>query len=403
METNDLKLQENEAKNDVVIENNEEENALENELLSEEESNKIMDDIKKSQDTSNGKKGRKKEKKKKEKKLYSLVILTLVTIICCGGAGLVGGYFLYNLFKPEVVYTNASENLRQLEKRAEGSTDLLKTFENDPYNIVNLSMIRFGKRRTSLVLGANTAINLSGHQNTRSAVINTPNRTFNQATSTSAEGAFVSIATAFRFYDEHDDIVTGYEYDTTDDWKKPGLEPSKIYTYDGFIETYGKLATGLYVINDDGKYLTRDYTVEEGDWITSAIIYQISKKSVKSCVVEQLEDGSYTFDMELYSKRACYYASAQVKANGRLPKNPIYNEIVTAKFYLDKDFNLVKSVAHETYRVVVGIEAEVNCDTVSRYFASDTDELIVNGVKIEIPELHEDFPLVLDEKGDFVE
>ena len=191
METNDLKLQENEAKNDVVIENNEEENALENELLSEEESNKIMDDIKKSQDTANGKKGRKKEKKKKEKKLYSLVILTLVTIICCGGAGLVGGYFLYNLFKPEVVYTNASENLRQLEKRAEGSTDLLKTFENDPYNIVNLSMIRFGKRRTSLVLGANTAINLSGHQNTRSAVINTPNRTFNQATSTSAEGAFI--------------------------------------------------------------------------------------------------------------------------------------------------------------------------------------------------------------------
>lgn len=381
---------------------NEEDVALENDdiMPSKEESEKVLEEIEKEKQPS-----KKSKKNKKPKKLYSLIIISIVTGICCGGVGLVGGYMIYNEFlKPEATYdTGVSSGLNTLEKRAEGSTDLLKTFEEDPYNLVNYSMIKFARKRTSLIISANVAKNMSGNQNVTAATINTPNRTFNENISSTEEGAMLEINTAFRFYDNHNEIVNAYEYKVPSDWKQPNVQTTHDYTYDEYMDAYGKLNQGLYVVDDENKYLRSDTTVgEDGNWISAVSIFQITKKSVKDFTVTPLEDGKTEIALTLYSNRACYYSSSQVKTNAGASKKPTFSETVTAAFVLDENFDLYSSTSSEEYEIVIGIPVMVNTVSTIRYFASDTDELIVNGTKVEIPEIDEDFPIKINPKGEFI-
>ena len=379
---------------------------ISDELLSESEAGKIMADIKATQaiEKKQAKKVKvvKAKREKKVKKTYSLVILSCVTGILCGGAGLVGGYFLYTTLKPEVQYQAEVNDLRSVQARGDASTDLLATFENDPYNLANYAMLKFSQRRTTMQVGYTSAINFSAAQNVYSITINTKDRTYNQSISDTEPGSFIEIATAFRFYDNHDEIVTAYEYDVPSDWV-PGLEPTKVYTYNEYMQTYGKLNQGLYVIDDDKNYVTSDYTQTENELISGVTIFQITKKSVKESKVTQREDGKYEVSMTLYSNRACYYSSRNIKANGRLPKNPTFQETVNATYVLDENFNLYSSFQEEDYRVTLGVEVDVTTDGTTRYFYSDTDELIVNGTKVEIPEIDEELPFFINSKGEFTE
>ena len=401
MENSELKNEKN------VIETAPETAGISEDLLPEDKSEKIMADIKATQakdnTTSKKKKDSKKGKgKKKEKKLYSLIILSIVTGLTCGGVGLVGGYFLYTTLKPEAVYQAEANDLRTVEARGDASENLLETFKSDPYNLANYAMIKHSKRRTTLQVGYTSAINFSAAQNVYAITINTKDRTFNQSISDTEPGSFIEIKTAFRFYDNHDEIVTAYEYDTPNQWVE-GLNPTKIYTYDEYMQTYGKLNQGLYLVDDDKNYVTSDYTQPDNEVITGVTIFQITKKSVKESQITQLEDGKYAISMTLYSNRACYYSSRNIRANGRLPKNPTFNETVNATYILDENFNLYSSTQEEDYRVTLGVEVDVTTDGTTRYFYSDTDELVVNGVEVKIPEVHEDLPLFINGKGEFIQ
>ena len=378
------------------------ENVSENETLVADFNEEIENKNDDSNENLNTKKSKNKNKKKmtKQKHIYSAVLISLAIAIGCGGVGLVGGYFLHNMLKPEVEYTVEKTNLRALEERAEKATDLLEEFKDDPYNLVNYSLIKFSKKKTTLVIGNSIADNFSGRQNVYSATINTPEKTFSESISSTEEGAIINLSTAFRFYDEHNEVCVGYEYDTPDQWFE-GQEPTKNYTYDEFIEQYGKLHEGLYTVDEDKKFKTLDYEEDkEGELICSATIFQITKKSVKNTVIKELDNGNIEISLEMYSNRACYYSARQIKGNGRLAKLPVFGELVTASFILDSEYNVITSTASQPYRVTVGLEVDVTTALRNNYYWSETDTLIVQGQNIKIPTLDESFPFRVDQKGE---
>ena len=142
MENEGLKIEKNEEIEQVEQETND----LTDDLLSDSESGKLMAEINATKAVESKKKKKEKKTKSKDKprqkKTYSAVIISTVLGILCGGVGFLGGYFLYTATKPETQYDADASDLRSLESRAEGSKDLLKTFENDKYNIVNLGALR---------------------------------------------------------------------------------------------------------------------------------------------------------------------------------------------------------------------------------------------------------------------
>ena len=186
---------------------------------------------------------------------------------------------MYEIDSGDVDKNIESSDLRSIKKRGDESTDLLKTFESDPYNLVNYAQLKFAEKETTFTIYNNVAQNISGNQDTHTITINQGDRTFLQTHSSSAEGAIVNIRSALRFYDEHDETITAYEYNEQEQWTADA-EPTKYYTYDEYMLKYGKLNQGLYVIDEDLNFLTTDTTVEEGEWMSGVIIHQITKKSV---------------------------------------------------------------------------------------------------------------------------
>lgn len=402
MENEGLKIEENEEIEQVEQETND----LTDDLLSDSESGKLMAEINATKAVESKKKKKEKKTKSKDKprqkKTYSAVIISTVLGIICGGVGFLGGYFLYTATKPETQYDADASDLRSLESRAEGSEDLLKTFENDKYNIVNLAMVRFAKREQSMILSKNIAINFSGRQHVWSAVINKDDRTFSQCISTTEEDSFIKLSTAFRFYDEHDEVIKAFEFDFPEQWTADAT-PNKIYTYDEYIDTYGKLNQGLYIIDEEKKYVTSDYTVEEGELISGVNILQITEKSVKDLQITELDDGKYQFDFTLYSNRACFYSSKNVKANGKLQKIPRFQETVNVQFVLDENFDLYSSSSAQGYTVTMGVEVDVVTTSQDRYFWSETDQFVVDNKDVNIPVMGEQFNLYINDEGNFVE
>lgn len=402
MENEGLKIENNEEIEQVEQETND----LTDDLLSDSESGKLMAEINATKAVESKKKKKEKKTKSKDKprqkKTYSAVIISTVLGILCGGVGFLGGYFLYTATKPETQYDADASDLRSLESRAEGSKDLLKTFENDKYNIVNLAMVRFAKREQSMILSKNIAINFSGRQHVWSAVINNEDRTFSQCISTTEEDSFIKLSTAFRFYDEHDEVIKAFEFDFPEQWT-PDAIPTKTYTYDEYLDTYGKLNQGLYIIDEEKNYVTSDYTVEEGELISGVNILQITEKSVKDLQITELDDGKYQFDFTLYSNRACFYSSKNVKANGKLQKNPKFQETVNVQFVLDENFDLYSSSSAQGYTVTMGVEVDVVTTSQDRYFWSDTDQFVVDNKDVNIPVMGEQFNLYINDEGNFVE
>lgn len=402
MENEGLKIEKNEEIEQVEQETND----LTDDLLSDSESGKLMAEINATKAVESKKKKKEKKTKSKDKprqkKTYSAVIISTVLGIICGGVGFLGGYFLYTATKPETQYDADASDLRSLESRAEGSEDLLKTFENDKYNIVNLAMVRFAKREQSMILSKNIAINFSGRQHVWSAVINKDDRTFSQCISTTEEDSFIKLSTAFRFYDEHDEVIKAFEFDFPEQWT-PDAIPTKTYTYDEYLDTYGKLNQGLYIIDEEKNYVTSDYTVEEGELISGVNILQITEKSVKDLKITELDDGKYQFDFTLYSNRACFYSSKNVKANGKLQKNPKFQETVSVQFVLDENFDLYSSSSAQGYTVTMGVEVDVVTTSQDRYFWSDTDQFVVDNKDVNIPVMGEQFNLYINDEGNFVE
>lgn len=385
-----------------TIEETTESDSLYDDLLSDTGTEQIMSDInqKKANESKIDKKAAKKKKKsKKQKHLYSAIIISVTVGIACGGLGLVGGYFLYTLTKPEIEYNVESSDLRSIKKRGDQSTDLLKTFESDPYNLVNYAQLKYAEKETTFTIYNNVAQNISGNQDTHTITINQGERTFLQTHSSSAEGAIVNIRSALRFYDEHDETVTAYEYNEQEQWTADA-EPTKYYTYDEYMLKYGKLNQGLYVIDEDLNYLTSDTTVEEGEWMSGVIIHQITKKSVKDIVVKPLDDGKTEINMVLFTNRACYYECRSIKANGGFSKNPTFTETLTLSVTLDENFDLYESKSHETYTVNVGIEADVTTNAITRYYHSEDNNLTVAGHKVKIPEMGEPLTMVINLEGE---
>lgn len=390
----------NEIESEEVVEETSESDSLYDDLLSDTGTEQLMSDIKEQKaNESKGDKKKSKKKAKKQKHLYSAIIISITVGIACGGLGLVGGYFLYTLTKPEVEYNVESSDLRSIKKRGDESTDLLKTFESDPYNLVNYAQLKFAEKETTFTVYNNVAQNISGNQDTHTITINQGDRTFLQTHSSSAEGAIVNIRSALRFYDEHDETITAYEYNEQEQWTADA-ELTKYYTYDEYMLKYGKLNQGLYVIDEDLNYLTSDTSSEEGEWMAAVLIQQITKKSVKDVVVKPLDDGKTEVNMVLYSNRACFYECRSIKANGGFSKNPTFTETITVSVTLDQDFELYETRIHETYTVNVGIEADVITDSITKYYYSEDNNLTVEGQKVSIPEMGEPLTMVINLEGE---
>lgn len=350
-----------------------------------------------------------KEKKTKEKKEKSPMVKKSIFIITCScvavGSAAIGGvgtYFIYGLFKPEMSYEVDFVDYKKLEQRLNSGKDFKVEFKDDQYNIINAALLKFGEKKQSLIMSNATVDNFSGSQHVKAITFydnlsdSNKRQAFNQNVSFTDESAIIKINTAFRFYDNGDEKISSYEKNLPKDWKKD-IKIDREYTYDEYIQEYGKLNRGIYVVNNDEHYLGDGLNID-GNIITGGCIYQISKKSVKNLTLKDLDNNQTEIKVELYSKYACTYYSRQIKKNGTLTKKPKFEETISASFIVDNNLNLISSTASENYTVNKGIDVTCNATFYNRFFSSD-EQLVVENENIKIPAMGEQFAISMDEKG----
>ena len=216
-----------------------------------------------------------KEKKVKapmSSKKYT-ILMSIFGVLCCLAGG-VGGYFLYNIFKPEMKYESGYIDYISLEKRASNkkNANLDVEFKADPYNLANLAFYNFGNSKYSLTLSSGLVRNISGDQNVKAVTLGDNGDFFNQNISATTGGGPIQINTAYRFYDLNKDDnkdyqMTAYENKLESDWKKD-LKPSRTYTYDQYIDDYGKLLKGNYIVDNSDKYISNNLSQYKNGFIS---------------------------------------------------------------------------------------------------------------------------------------
>lgn len=365
----------------------------------------------------------KKEKNKKVKKPMSSKKFTVFCVlmgIVSAITGAVGGYFLYNIFKPETKYETGYVDYYAINERVKTNKnqELKQLFKDDPYNLANYAFYNFGNKKYSLSLSNGIVNNISGDQNVRAITLNYDGDCFNQNISATTGGGPIKINTAYRFYDLNKDddknySMEAYENKLESDWKE-GLKPTRTYSYDQYINDYGKLLKGNYVVDNNDKYVSNnysDYKKGANYLISGATIYQIYDTAVEASKIENTDDG-YKILISLDASKACSYYMRQIKKNGGMTKNPTFTSSINLEVNLDKNYNLVSTHSNESYNVILG--AQVTCKASFDIYYYSSDEVIKfnngsNNVSINIPSISEKFPISLNRdsennlKIDFVE
>lgn len=349
-----------------------------------------------------------KEKKPKtpmSSKKYTILMSIFGVLSCLAGG--VGGYFLYNIFKPETKYETGFVDYTSLEKRAASkkNANLDVEFKADPYNLANLAFYNFGNSKYSLTLSNGLVRNISGDQNVKAVTFGDNGDFFNQNISATTGGGPIQINTAYRFYDLNKDDnkdyqMIAYENKLESDWKKD-LKPSRTYTYDQYIEDYGKLLKGNYIVDNSDKYISNNlsqYKNGSNNLVSGAFIYQMFDEAVNSSKLERIDNG-YKILISLDAQKACSYYIRQIKKNGGMSKNPTFTTDISIEVILDKEYKLVSTHSEEAYNVILGAQVSCNATMDINYYASENPiKLNNNGVDVEmkIPSIEEKFPVYLD-------
>ena len=318
------------------------------------------------------------------------------------------------LNKPEDLSSNNSESSNSNENTSSDkykfeSTKLYNDIENSlkqntlmndfadgkAYLVLRHALNKQAKSPYSLTIGKSQvkASFLNYTQSITSATLITPTMAFNQNTSTSA-----LVKTAFRFYDEYNGSIDAYEGKTVDDWHDD-TKPQP-YSYDKYIQAYGKLFQGYYYCTDGGsdipdKYYTRnteqfEQLVDNNKReINSVVIYDIKASSIDGCDLKMTDEG-YQVTINLNPQKGTYYYQNQMLNTGGLDSKPQFKASILT-FNLSKDLYLVSSHFEDSYDFKAVFEMS-GVQTMDQYYFHSDNNIFSNGqkkVSVTIPAISE--------------
>lgn len=341
-------------------------------------------------------------KPKKSKKKTIIFSITIGVISATIGA--MGGYVLYGNVHPEqddiIIDKGTKADSEKIQDSLNNGT-LVEDYADSVYEIINYSCDLYAASPYSLTLG-NGLVNAAAgvKQTIVSTTYNYPDGAFNQKVSSSS-----MVQTADRYYDNNNE-VKGYECKYESDWQSDSLEP-KTYSYDEYIQSFGKLLRGKYYCADladatkdqiPEKFLTFDKTTYDESnesskhEVNGVIGYSVTKKTVSSATINKTDDG-YHAELELKIPNAVSYVTVQMKTTGRLKARPTFSN-AKLTFDLDEKLNLVSSVFHDEYRVNTGglvTSATSNLNQI--YLTSDSEEFVYNEktIDVKVPGIKEEF------------
>ncbi len=339
-------------------------------------------------------------------KKKTILISTIVGVLSAS-VGAIGGYVLYKNVNPDqddiVIEKSQKYDIDKIKKGIE-SKSLASDFSEDSYNLVNYAADLYASETPYCLTIGNGVVQAAAgvNQTIDSTTFSHPGGVFNQKVSNSS-----LVHTADRYYDNCDGKVTGYECKYPEDWKKEELE-AKEYTYDQYIQTFGKLMQGTYYCLDKAdvsdeepipeKFLTLNKEEYEASSDTTkhersgVIAYSLTKKGITSSSIAKTDSG-YHIELELNVAYAVSYMSVQMKATGRLKARPQFSKC-TLTFELDDSLHFLSSVFHDEYRVNTGgLVTGAISDLNQIYLTSTTGEFQYQGksVSVKVPEITEDF------------
>ncbi len=342
---------------------------------------------------------------KKKTKKSTIIISTVISVISCS-VGVIGGYVLYNNINPEqdaiVIEKDKSYDKDKIEASLTAGT-IADDYSENSYILINYACDLYADTPYTLTLGKGVVQAAAGvKQSILSTTYSYPEGVFNQKVSSSS-----IVSTADRYYDTNDNNVKAYECKSEDEWKKDGLE-SKTYTYDQYIQSFGKLLQGTYYCIDKSdvsdeepipeKFLTLskdEYTAstEESKHKRSGVIgYSLTNKSVSKSQISKTDSG-YHVELDLNVSYAVSYVQVQMKTTGRLKSRPQFSSCKLT-FDLSTELKLVSSVFHDEYRVNTGGLVTNAISDLNQIYLTGTTNTIENdgkSVAVKVPEITEDF------------
>lgn len=303
---------------------------------------------------------------------------------------------------------------------AKGS--LVEDFSERSYQLINYAYDNFAKSSYNLVIGAGSAVANTGpikvNQSIDTATYNTPDGFFNEKVSHSS---FVN--TASRYYENTEtNDITAFEYSKREDWKD--AKPTRSYSYDDYIQSFGKLGKGIYYCVDaqtdqnhpiPERFLTFDSSVYEQSNDESkherngVLIYNLTEETVlknspANAMVKTDSGYQITLEMNIENSYGIGFSQVEMRSTGSLSSLPTYTKSVLT-FQLDQNLNLQSALFHDEYKALKSIVvANISSDLYQYYFTSDSSSFTMGekDISLTIPDIQEThfkgFDLVSEKK-----
>lgn len=324
----------------------------------------------------------------------TMITSIIISVISCLVGGF-GGYVLYSGLNPEedpivIEKGNTFYDVQAIEASLEEGT-FISLYQEKLQDPLNYMLDQFVSQTPyTLVIGKGVVHAAAGvEQSILSANYCSPEGFYVEKISDSS-----LVHTADRYYDDALSMnIKAYEAKYPTDWEK-GIEP-KDYTYDQYIQAFGKLNTGLYYCLDKSdvseeepipdKFLTLskeeyEQSQETGKRVRNGLItYTLSKNTIQSGTIEKRENG-YFFHVDLNVPAGVSFTTVQMKSTGRLKARPSFTSCFL-EFETDLSLNLIRSLFHDEYRVNTGgLVTNATSDLNQQYFKSETS-LFQTGAK----------------------
>lgn len=273
-----------------------------------------------------------------------LFLTSAVLLVSCGNE------------KP--VFSFSTEDKRTEEGKGRTVSDslekdtLLEDYQNEPVSIISYALEKQASYPYSLSMmdgvAKSTTFGIKVNQIIRSANLYTPEENFNQNISTSS-----LVSTADRFYDKKDGYVLAYNAKKSSEWKDMDL--SEKYSYDDYIQKYGKLIKSRYFCKNSDKegdvipetYQSDTEKIDECHEVNAISMYRYSKDTILSHELKKTESG-YELFMKLDPNKATVYSKVQMKMTGGLSDYPNFSSSQIT-YHLDRELNLISADSKDSY------------------------------------------------------
>ncbi len=282
--------------------------------------------------------------------------------------------------------TNALYN--EIENSLANGTLVEDYSDGNAYLVLRHALNKQVNSPYSLTIGESTVSALGGiyKQEVESATFVTPTESFNQNISSSS-----LVKTAFRFYDDYTDNIKAYESSTSSDWTADATPT--YYTYDEYIQAYGKLFNGHYYCTSGGDdiddlFLTRDEDVfkasedESKREINALIIYDIDADTITGSSISKTDDG-YEIIILLEDGNGTAYYQNQMLTTGSLSEKPNFSTSLLT-FQLDSELYLTSSLFEDSYDLKKVISLSATQTMTQYYFHSETNTFTSGNKQVSV-------------------